>query len=74
MEEALVYGLALTAIIGLVNGVDLIQRKEWYSVIKFGLAIAAGLLFGAIHWFGLPNMEMGLLVALSSSGVYKITK
>lgn len=68
------YALAVSSIIGLVNGIDLVQRKEWYSVIKFGLAIAAGLLFGAIHWFGLPSMEIGLAIGLASSGVYKITK
>jgi hypothetical protein len=74
MDVTLQYALALTAIIGLVNGIDLVQTKQWYSVVKFGLAIAAGLLFGFLHWFGLPSMEVGLLVALSSSGLYKLTK
>lgn len=68
------FALAASAIIGLVNGIDLVQRREWYSVVKFCLAIVAGLVFGFLGWFGLPSMEMGLALALSSSGIYKITK
>jgi hypothetical protein len=35
-------------------------------------AVIAGGLFGYLQWFGLPSIEIGLAVGISSSGAYKL--
>lgn len=62
---------ALAAIIGLINGFRLLEvnRKGFYYFIG---AVVAGLLFGYLHWFGLVDLQAGLVVALASSGVYRV--
>lgn len=66
------YAVAAAAIVGLVNGFRLAGDRDFKGFVFFALAMAAGLFFGNIHWFGLPNMEVGLLVALASSGLYRV--
>lgn len=66
------YAVAAAAIVGLVNGFRLIGDKDYKGFVFFALALASGLFFGHIHWFGLPSMEVGLLVALASSGLYRV--
>jgi hypothetical protein len=34
--------------------------------------MAAGMLFGYLHWFGLATLEMGFLAGLASSGLYRV--
>jgi len=65
------YAVAIAAIIGLVNGFRLLGEKDYKGFAYFALAMAAGLFFGYIQWFTLPSMEIGLLVALASSGLYR---
>jgi hypothetical protein len=60
------------AIIGLVNGVRLLKAKDAWGFVFFLCAIAAGLLFGALHWFGLSGLEAGLVAGLISSGFYRV--
>lgn len=66
--------LASTALIGLVNGVNMAIEKDWGSFIKFMVAVSAGALFGYLRFFGLPSLEIGLALGLGSSGVYKLTQ
>jgi hydrogenase/urease accessory protein HupE len=66
--------MAAFVLIGLVNGVQLANSKQWSSFILFLTAVIAGLVFGYLHWFSLPNMEIGLAVGISSSGVYKVAQ
>ena len=68
------YAMAGFVLIGLVNGIQFALEKNWKSFVFFGAAVIAGLVFGFLGWFGLPNMEIGLAVGLSSSGVYKVAQ
>jgi hypothetical protein len=63
--------VALAVIIGIVNGVSLLNAPQVTSFVKFLLALAFGLLFGIIGLFGL-NIETGLIAGLASSGLYKL--
>lgn len=65
------YVMAAFALVGLVNGINFALDKEWKSFIKFLTAVIAGGVFGFLNFFGLPSFEVGLIVGLSSSGVYK---
>jgi hypothetical protein len=73
--ENLTAGLA---IIGLVNGFRLLKEgmdsspKNYWGFAFFLLAMAAGMLFGFIHWFGLATVEAGFLAGLASSGLYRV--
>lgn len=62
------------AIIGLVNGVRLLQEanktKNFWGFGLFCFAVVAGLVFGFLHWFEL-NPETGFVLGLQSSGVYR---
>ena len=62
--------IAVAVIIGIVNGVKLASDKVT-SFMAFLIALALGLLFGALHMFGL-SVETGIIVALASSGLYKV--
>lgn len=68
------FALASFMLIGLVNGFQLALNKEFKSFGLFALAVTAGGVFGYLNWFGLPSLEIGLAVGLSSSGVYKTAK
>ena len=61
-------------LIGLVNGIQFAVDKVWKSFIMFMTAVIAGGVFGYLGWFGLPSIEIGLAVGISSSGVYKIAQ
>lgn len=65
------FAVASFALIGLVNGVQLAIDRNWKSFAMFSIAVAAGTLFGLLKWFGLPSAEIGFLVGIGSSGVYK---
>ena len=66
------FAMAIFVIIGLVNGINLATEKNWKSFGKFAIAVVAGAVFGYLKWFGIPSIEMGLAIAISSSGVFKI--
>lgn len=69
MDQSIV---AVAAIIGIVNGVQLLSPKivGFYS---FALSLCLGIIFGIFHVFGL-TLETGIVVALSSSGLYKVAQ
>ncbi len=68
------FALAIFVIIGLVNGINLAIEKNWKAFGKFLIAVIAGGIFGFLNWFGLPSLEIGLAVAISSSGIYKVAQ
>jgi len=68
------YVLGAFVLIGLVNGIQFLIDKQWASFIKFMTAVIAGGVFGYLQWFGLPSLEIGLAVGISSSGAYKVAQ
>jgi hypothetical protein len=68
------FAMAIFVIIGLVNGINLAMDKNWKAFGKFVIALVAGAVFGYLKWFGVPSIEMGLAIAISSSGVYKVAQ
>lgn len=66
--------MAAFVLIGLVNGINLALEKNWKAFGKFMVAVVAGIIFGFLGWFSLPNIETGLAVAIGSSGVFKIAQ
>lgn len=66
---------AMAVIIGLVNGVRLLKEgtdtKNYWGFILFTVAMGAGVLLGLLHYFGL-TVETGIVVALASSGLYRV--
>jgi hypothetical protein len=74
MQELDLYVMAVFVLIGLVNGIGFAVDRNWKSFVFFMTAVVFGALFGYLQWFGLPSLEIGLAVGISSSGVYKIAK
>lgn len=68
------FAMAGFVIIGLVNGIQLLLDKNYRSFGLWITAVLSGALFGALHYFGLPSLETGLAVGISSSGVYKVAQ
>ena len=68
------YTMAAFVIIGLINGVEFALKAEWKRFILFSIAVLVGALLGSLEWFGLPNIQLGLALGISSSGVYKIAQ
>lgn len=64
---------ALAVIIGIVNGIALLDIPQISSFVKFLIALAIGMIFGVFGVFGL-TIETGLIVGLASSGLYKLTQ
>jgi len=64
-------------IVGIVNGVRLLQEaqisKDYWGFILFVIALLTGILLGLLHLFGL-DLQTGILVALGSSGLYRISE
>ncbi len=68
------YVIAGFVLVGLVNGIQFLVNRNWKSFCLFITAVIFGTIFGYLKWFGLPSMEIGLAVGISSSGVYKIAQ
>jgi len=66
------YAMGAFVLIGLVNGVQLIIEKQYASFAKFMIAVVAGGVAGYFKFFGLPSLEVGLALGVSSSGIYKM--
>ena len=63
---------AMAAVVGLVNGFKLFSTDK-VSFAYFLLALVIGIGFGWLGFLGL-TIETGLLVALASSGLYKVAQ
>lgn len=61
----------ITVIVGLVNGVRLLNAPQATAFVLFILAVVLGLVFGLLHLFGL-NVETGIIAGLASSGLYRL--
>lgn len=70
MDQSLI---AVAAIIGIVNGISLLNAPQVTSFVKFAIALVVGILFGVFGLFGL-TVATGLIVGLTSSGLYKVTQ
>lgn len=68
------YAIGSFVIIGFVNIYGFIIERNWVAFGKATTAILAGAIFGSFKMFGLDGVETGLLVAISSSGIYKISQ
>ena len=64
---------SIAVIIGIVNGVQLATLPDKKPFLFFLLAVAVGVVFGLLHYFGL-TVEAGILAALASSGLYKVSQ
>ena len=68
------YAVGAFVLIGLVNGIQLLAEKQYISFVKFVVAVVAGGIAGYFNAFGLPSLEIGIAVGVSSSGIYKISQ
>lgn len=68
------YVVAGTMLIGLVNVAQMVIDRKWNSFIKAMTAVIAGGVFGYLKFFGLPSIEIGIMVGLSSSGIFKVAQ
>lgn len=68
----IVYGGLI--IIGIINGVKLAELPDKRSFYYFLLALALGIVFGFLGMFGIRGVEAGIVLALQSSGLYKLVK
>jgi len=64
---------SVAAIIGFINGLKLLENPDKRPFYYFLVAIVLGIVFGVFHIFGVSGVEEGLLVALASSGFYKLS-
>jgi len=65
---------AMAVIVGLVNGFRLLkdaQTMGYWGFAFFGMAVLTGVILGSLSMFGL-NVETGIIVALASSGFYRV--
>jgi hypothetical protein len=68
---------AIAVIIGVVNGVRLFKEgndvtpKNYWGFALFLISLILGVGFGFAHMFGL-TVESGIVVALASSGLYRV--
>lgn len=58
-------------IVGIVNGVRLLHEKSFWGFLFFLIALASGVLFGFLGYYGL-TVETGIVAGLGSSGLYRI--
>jgi len=58
-------------VIGIVNGIRLAKETDKTGFILFICALVIGILLGLLNLFNL-NVETGIVVALASSGLYRI--
>lgn len=65
---------ASLVLIGLINGVKLFELEDKRSFYYFVGAVVLGVLFGVLHLFGVPSIEAGVILALQSSGLYKLAQ
>ena len=68
------FAFGASMLVGLVNVIKLAIDQNWKSFALAMVAIAGGLLFGFLKWFGIPSPEIGLALALASSGVYEVAQ
>lgn len=68
------FAFATTIIIGLINGVTFAIDRKWKPFVYWCLAVTAGSIFGFLQWYGIPSIEIGFALGVSSSGIYKLAQ
>lgn len=63
--------LAISALVGLANGVRLYNEKNFQGLTMFLFVVVAGAVIGVFNLFGLKGIESGILAGLASSGFYR---
>ena len=58
-------------VLGFVNIVQFALDGNWKSFIKALTGILAGGIAGYFKMYGIPNLEIGILIGFSVSGFYK---
>jgi len=71
LEQYVMGGFVL---IGLVNGLQFALDKKWDAFVRFMTAVIVGGMFGFFKMYGIPSLEVGLAIGVSSSGIYKIAQ
>ncbi len=64
---------SVATIIGFINGLKLIENPDKKPFYYFLTALLFGVIFGYLKFFGIGGIEQGLLIALASSGFYKLS-
>lgn len=64
------FAAGAAVIIGIVNGVRLALEQDKRGFFLFAVACVSGLGLGFLGWYGLTP-QIGLAIAVGSSGVYK---
>ena len=64
---------SVAAIVGLINGLKLFENSDKKPFYYFLAALLFGVIFGYLKFFGIDGIEQGLLIALASSGFYKLS-
>ena len=64
--------MAISLIVGFVNVVQM-TFPQVKGLWAFLVALVMGLIIGQLKWFGVTGLEMGVLYAFVSSGIYKLT-
>lgn len=67
------FAMGAAVIVGFVNGIRLLQETNKFGFVLWCVAVVAGVVLGFLHWYGLTP-EVGLAVALGSSGLYRLTE
>lgn len=59
-------------VIGFVNITQFALDGNWKSFIKALTGILVGSIAGYFKMFGIPSLEIGILLGISASGLFKI--
>ena len=62
---------SIAAIVGFVNGIRLIEKKDYKGFVFFLAAVLCGIAAGLLGWLGLSGAEAGFLAGLAGSGYYR---
>jgi len=66
------FAFGASMLIGLVNYLKMAIDRNWRSFSLVTVAVAGGMIFGTLGWFGIPSPEIGFALGLASSGVYEV--
>ena len=70
MEQSV---LAVGAIIGVINAITK-QFPQVHGLVGIVVSVLLGAVLGFFNYLGVEGIEMGILVGLSASGVYKVAQ
>jgi len=68
------YAIAASTLIGFVNGVKLALDLNWRGFSLFAVSVIGGAIFGSLHWFAIPSIEVGFALGVAASGTYEVAQ